>query len=169
MAARPVGGHVRERGKAMTDDDLERLHTGILTQHEAAISHLDIAYRLYMAGEYAAAVTLAGAAEEVLGKLIPKIGASQMKSGMELLMASTGWSADDLNKVRNWLKHDRCFDLPRGEVFHAAFAMMIRVLNNAIACDVALAENASSMLIEVWSRFEDVESRLQQRRQGVVT
>ncbi|MGK7871502.1 hypothetical protein [Falsiroseomonas sp. E2-1-a20] len=151
----------------MTDDDLERLHTGILTQHEAAISQLDLAYRLYMVGEYAASVTLAGAAEEVLGKLAPKIGASKMKSGMELLAFRTGSS--DLNKVRNWLKHDRDFDLPRGEVFHAAFSMMVRALNNAIRCEVDLAESASSMLQEVLSRFEEVESRLQRGSQGAAT
>jgi hypothetical protein len=45
-----------------------------LTKLEVAVHQLDVAIRLFLSGDYLASLTLAGAAEEILGSLCKRAG-----------------------------------------------------------------------------------------------
>ena len=80
-----------------------------LSKIDAAVEQLDWAIRLFLDyGAYVPAISLAGAAEEILGKAV------QGRSGFELLKkkftADFGFSEkilndEYLNRAKNWLKH----------------------------------------------------------------
>jgi hypothetical protein len=80
-----------------------------LSKIDAAVDQLDWAIRLFLDHKaYVAAITLAGAAEEVLGKAVGAKAAFEVlkkKFVTELGMPEKEVSQDHLNKARNWLKH----------------------------------------------------------------
>ena len=80
-----------------------------ISKIDAAVHQLDWAIRLFLDHKaYIPAITLAGAAEEILGKAV---GAGAIfetlkkKFASEFSMPEKEVSRDHLNKVRNWLKH----------------------------------------------------------------
>lgn len=76
---------------------------------DAAVDHLHWAIKLFLDHKaYVPAITLAGAAEEILGQAVSSEAAFQKSK--ELLSAEYGISGPDLsqgylNKAKNWLKH----------------------------------------------------------------
>lgn len=76
---------------------------------DAAVDQLDWAIKLFLDHKaYIAAITLAGAAEEIIGEAISSESALQKLT--EILSTKYGISSDVLpkkylNKTKNWLKH----------------------------------------------------------------
>lgn len=80
-----------------------------VTKIDAAVDQLDWAIRLFLDHQaYVPAITLAGAAEEILGEAVSDDAAFRMlkqrlseKTGIEEKIISQ----EHLNKTKNWLKH----------------------------------------------------------------
>ena len=81
-----------------------------LTKIDAAVDQLDWAIRLFLDhSAFAAAITLAGAAEEILGKATGSRAAAfdqlKIKFSTDLGLPEKTISQDYLNRAKNWLKH----------------------------------------------------------------
>lgn len=80
------------------------------TKFDVAQLQLDAAASLFMEGKFIPAITLAAAAEEILGKLLPPESQSAQEELMQLLADKLQVSPREardvyLNAVRNSLKH----------------------------------------------------------------
>ncbi|MBB3804745.1 hypothetical protein FHT03_000251 [Xanthomonas arboricola] len=117
-----------------------------LPKQELARSQLEVALRFYMQGqEYPAVITLAGAAEEVLGKIAESKGFEPalkrtLRELCETFKEVWGHEAKESdfaqlrNRARNELKH-----LGSGDNLHLDFereaaAMLTRALENYVLC-----------------------------------
>lgn len=87
-----------------------------LMKLEVAVHQLDVAIRLFLEGDYLSSLTLAGAAEEILGRLSEKAGlpvaikeiANFHRSDIDPAIPASKQDktvADILNKARNAAKH----------------------------------------------------------------
>ena len=80
-----------------------------ISKIDAAVDQLDWAIRLFLDHKaYIPAITLAGAAEEILGRVAgagAAYGTLKKKFASDLSMPEKEVSQDHLNKARNWLKH----------------------------------------------------------------
>lgn len=80
-----------------------------LSKIDAAVDQLDWAIRLFLDHEaYVPAITLAGAAEEILGRAVGSGAAFDVlkkQFATDLGMPEREVSQDHLNRARNWLKH----------------------------------------------------------------
>jgi hypothetical protein len=79
-----------------------------LSKSEAAANQLDWAIRLFFDEEYIPAITLAGAAEEILGAPLGEaaiFNVLRAKLAAESNLSPADVSQNHLNKSRNWLKH----------------------------------------------------------------
>ena len=105
-------------------------------------------------------VTLAGAAEEVLGSLLKRAGKSHMMDHLVTLDRELGRArkfnevSDEVNKARNALKHARdasedLVDIAPGE----ADAMLVR----AIANYVVLTDDATEQMVAVYQKLMAVQ------------
>jgi len=120
------------------------------TQLQAAQAQLERALALYLdERDYLSAITLAGAADEVLGKMLEAAGGKhrlhQEASAMHVVSLSLGGDVvskkeaiEALNQVRDWLKHYKdgailSFDarLAAREMLERAVANLIALTNNA--------------------------------------
>jgi hypothetical protein len=76
---------------------------------EAAVDQLDWAIKLFLEHKaYVAAITLAGAAEEILGKAVSSESAFlKLRESLSIEYGIPGpiLSKEYLNKAKNWLKH----------------------------------------------------------------
>ena len=112
----------------------------ILSKLEIAKRQLEVAAQLYVDGaDYLAVITLAGAAEEILGKLLRRTEQKCMADHIvELDKKLTGGRpfnvvSDEVNRARNALKHarDQSEDLVKIEPGEAT-AMIGRALLNFV-------------------------------------
>ena len=112
----------------------------ILSKLEIAKRQLEVAAQLYVDGaDYLAVITLAGAAEEILGKLLRRTEQKCMADHIvELDKKLTGGRpfnvvSDEVNRARNALKHarDQSEDLVKIEPGEAT-AMIGRALLNYV-------------------------------------
>jgi hypothetical protein len=80
-----------------------------LSKIDAAVEQLDWAIRLFLDNQaYLPAITLAGAAEEILGQAVgDRASFAQLKTTFagRLDISEKVLSQQHLNKARNWLKH----------------------------------------------------------------
>ena len=81
-----------------------------------ALSQLESALRCYWGGDYIAAITLAGAAEEIFGRCLQRLGRQNALASLETNTATMHkhlfgepldpkWVAERANHARNALKH----------------------------------------------------------------
>ena len=117
-----------------------------MSKTELARSQLEVALHFYMVEqEYPAVITLAGAAEEVLGKMAQAKGLepSLKRTVRELMEAyKVVWLKDakesdfaDLrNRARNELKHFCSGQDLRADFEHEAGSMLTRALENFLLC-----------------------------------
>lgn len=110
-----------------------------ISKEEAARRQLETAIELYLTGkDFISAITLAGAAEEILGKLLAHKAQTNMMSNLiELDKAISGGRPfktvnEEVNKVRNWIKHARDKDEPQDMEIEEgeAIAMILRAVVN---------------------------------------
>lgn len=76
---------------------------------DAAVDHLDWAIKLFLDHKaYVSAITLAGAAEEIIGEAVyPESAFQKLKESLSAKYEIPGpvLSQEHLNKAKNWLKH----------------------------------------------------------------
>jgi hypothetical protein len=108
-----------------------------LSKIEAAVDQLDWAIRLFLDHKaYVPAITLAGAADEILGKAVGSRAVFEVlkkKFAADLSLPEKVVSQDHLNKAKNWLKHwdGRADDERiRLELDEEAIQYIVRALTN---------------------------------------
>jgi len=108
-----------------------------LSKIDAAIEQLDWAIRLFLDRQaYLPAITLAGAAEEILGQAVGDRAAfTRLKTTFagRLDISEKIISQQHLNKARNWLKHwDQRMDNEKSclELDEEAIQYVVRALTN---------------------------------------
>jgi hypothetical protein len=113
-----------------------------LTKIDAAVDQLDWAIRLFLDHQaYVPAITLAGAAEEILGKAVGERAAFQQlkqKFAADLSIPEKEVSQDHLNVAKNFLKHwDAKTDQEkiRLELDNEAIQYIVRALANLATHD----------------------------------
>ncbi|HKX64189.1 MAG TPA: hypothetical protein VJM78_02695 [Rhizomicrobium sp.] len=120
-----------------------------LSKDEAAADQLDWAIRLFLDHDaYVAAITLAGAAEELIGK--PLQEQAVFKQLTQTLSVHSGLdpksvTQNHLNKAKNWLKHwDEHTDQGRIELEldEEALQYIVRALTNFANYDNSLPSEA---------------------------
>jgi len=121
-----------------------------LEKLDTASNHIDWAIKLLLDfDEPAAAVTLAGAAEELVGARLGAGAASRVLSAN--FAALSGLTRSDvadqhLNKTRNWLKHDRPPATLETALEMDAVIMIVRALSNLAAVDRSMPSEGPRFL-----------------------
>jgi hypothetical protein len=117
-----------------------------IPKKELARSQLNVALRLYMAGEeYPSVITLAGAAEEILGKIVSELGlepALKRTLGELLDAHRTIWGqeakesdyAQLRNRARNEMKHRRSGSDVSLDYEKESAQLLSRALENYLLC-----------------------------------
>lgn len=115
-----------------------------LSKIDAAVHQLDWAIRLFLDHKaYVPAITLAGAADEILGKAVGSRAAFEVlkkKFAADFSLPGKVVSCAYLNKARNWLKHwDGRTDEERVrlELDEEALQYIVRALTNLVAHDAS--------------------------------
>src|ERR1700746_2898670 len=115
-----------------------------LSKIDAAVDQLDWAIRLFLDHKaYVPAITLASAAEEILGRAVENraaFGILRKKFAADFGLEERVVSQDHLNKAKNWLKHwDRLRDDEkiRLELEEEALQYIVRALANLAAHDAS--------------------------------
>jgi hypothetical protein len=116
-----------------------------LTKIDAAVDQLDWAIRLFLDHQaYLAAITLAAAAEEILGQAVGNRAAFRQLTSTfatRFAMPEKVVTQDHLNRAKNWLKHwntltdDEKITL---ELDEEAIQYIVRALTNLAAHDGSL-------------------------------
>jgi hypothetical protein len=124
---------------------------------EIARRQLDVAADLYFSeGDYLAVITLAGAAEEILGSMLRRTDSVAMIDHLVFLdkELTGGRSFDTVNKevnrVRNALKHAR--DSEEDELIVEP-GEAIAMLGRAVVNYVSLTEEATPLMVRVYDRL----------------
>ena len=129
----------------MANPPSPRIYT--LEKVTVAVNHLDWAMRLIL--DHAAfdvALTLAGAAEEVLGSLVPNSMFEEVTANLTQHSGLTRRvvTQDHLNRMRNWLKHNNSGtnEIVDAELEVEAISMIFRALGNLAQYDRSLPSEA---------------------------
>ena len=124
-----------------------------LTKIDAAVDQLDWAIRLLLDHQaYLSAITLAGAAEEILGKCVQGASAhAQLKENLSTqFQLDEKWLSDNhLNKARNWLKHNgggNPLETASFELEEEAIQYIARALSNLVSIDQTLPSEGQRFL-----------------------
>lgn len=124
-----------------------------ITKIDAAVDQLDWAIRLFLDHKaYVSAITLAGAAEELIGETLGDDSAFRQLQGK--LAKEYGFdprmvSQAHLNKAKNWLKHwknckdNDCIDI---ELETEAMQYIIRAISNLVSHDRSLTSESPRFL-----------------------
>ncbi|ULO24689.1 hypothetical protein [Methylocystis sp. SB2] len=122
-----------------------------INQIEAAVDQLDWAIRLLIDHRaYAPSITLAGAAEEILGKLVQPSAHKTLSRdlAMEFDISAKEISDDYLNKARNWLKH--VAESPHEKLLiedNEVVQIIVRALSNLSLLDHKLSREGKRFLV----------------------
>lgn len=139
------------------------MSTSILTAEEIAEHQLITALRLWHDDDYLSALTLAGAAEEILGKRLRILGRTpsfdQIKNDIVALAKQHGDTdpkteklvADLLNQTRNELKHYDCDDSLSFDMRLDAAEMLERAIANYHLLTGTILEEAEHFWADVSS------------------
>ncbi|WP_126453443.1 hypothetical protein [Sulfuriflexus mobilis] len=119
--------------------------TYTVSKIEAAADQLDWAIKLFLDHKaYVPAITLAGAAEEIVGEAVSNDAAFHKLK--EILSEKTGIegkviSQEYLNKTKNWLKHWKCLkddETIEIELEKEAIQYLVRAMTNFVTHDNAV-------------------------------
>jgi len=125
----------------------------ILTKSEAAADQLDWAIRLFLDHDaFVPAITLAGAAEEIVGAPLSDQSAFvQLKKvfANELSLSEKDVGQLHLNRAKNWLKHwkgHRDSETETVELKNEAIHYIVRGITNFVAFDGSVPSEAPRFL-----------------------
>jgi hypothetical protein len=127
-----------------------------LTKIGSAVEQLDWAIRLFLDHKaFVPAITLAGAAEEVLGRRLGERAASKvLKDDLADLCSMDGRAVSEkLNMTRNWVKHwdDSAGDrLIHSELEEDAIQYIVRALANLACLDRPLRSESEGLRFLDW-------------------
>ena len=134
---------------------------------DAAVDQLDWAIKLFLDHRaYVPAITLAGAAEEIVGEAVTSDSTFQLLK--KTLSKKTGLpekvvSQDYLNKVKNWLKHwkemkdEETIEI---ELEKEAIQYLIRAIANLVTHDRSLTSETPRFLEWLKENIGDLENSL---------
>lgn len=135
---------------------------------DAAVDQLDWAIKLFLDHQaYVPAITLAGAAEEIIGEAVSPKSAFQLSK--RSLSEKTGIpekvvSQEHLNKVKNWLKHwkemkdEESIEI---ELETEAIQYLFRAIANLIAYDRSLTSETPRFFKWLKENRKDLEKEIQ--------
>lgn len=125
----------------------------VISKIDAAVDQLDWSIRLFMDHQaYVAAITLAGAAEEIIGETLGDQSAySLLKTKLSTQSGLTQKivSQSHLNKAKNWLKHWqglRDEETVTLDLETEAIQYIVRAVANLVAHDYSLPSEAPRFL-----------------------
>ena len=129
----------------------------LLSKTDIAKRQIETACGLFLeGGDHLSVVTLAGAAEEILGSLLKRAGKSRMMDHLMTLDRELGRArnfnevSDEVNRARNALKHARDASEDLVEIVPGeADAMLVR----AIANYVVLTDDATEQMVAVYQKL----------------
>ena len=117
----------------------------VLSKIDAAVDQMDWAIKLFLDHQaYVPAITLAGAAEEIIGEtLLDKAVFAELttKFATEFKMPEKVISQDYVNKMKNWLKHWQCLrdeETISVDLEGEAVQYLVRALTNLVLHDRSL-------------------------------
>jgi hypothetical protein len=140
---------------------------------EAAVDQLDWAIKLLLDYKaYVPAITLAGAAEEVIGEAVGSESAFRKlrdSLSVEYGIPAAILSQEYLNKTKNWLKHWK--DMKDAEYIDAeletlAIQYIIRAITNLITHDTSLTSETPRFLKWLKENRPDLEKDYNQNARG---
>jgi hypothetical protein len=133
----------------------------------AAVDQLDWAIRLFLDhSAYVPAITLAGAAEEIIGETLEESSAfRQIKQSLESEYDLPGQmiSQQHLNKAKNWLKHWKGMkdeETIEIELETEAIQYIIRAITNLLSHDHSLSSEAPRFLEWLQTHKTEIKSCL---------
>ena len=138
-----------------------------ISKIDIALVHLETAIDLFLNNQnYICAATLAGAAEEILGKIVyrsKKTNAfkelcSSLKKEHNLTLSETEIGKNHVNYPRNELKH---FDYPEREILEIddqaiAIGLIVRAVTNLVEHDQSITHNTEAFLKWVYDNRPDL-------------
>jgi uncharacterized protein YPO0396 len=122
----------------------------IVSKIDAAVDQLDWAIKLFLDFQaYVPAITLAGAAEEIIGEAVSS--EASFRKIKKSLSKKTGIdgkivSQEHLNKIKNWLKHWKNMDDEETieiELETEAIQYIVRAINNLVVHDNSLTSESN--------------------------
>ncbi len=132
-----------------------------ITKIDAAVEQMDWAIRLLLDHQaYVSSITLAGAAEEIIGETLGKRSVfSQLKAKFRAThnVSEKFISQTSLKKAKNWLKHwngmqdDERIEI---ELEEEAIQYIVRALTNLVIHDRSLPSEAPRFLEWLSKRFK---------------
>lgn len=138
---------------------------------EIGVKQLQTAIDMYIdKKDYISAITLAGAAEEVLGKLAERKGHKTAKKDLSDALLKKVPSVSEkelsdkhLNRVRNSLKHVNSDDedIIEIEPEEEAFTMICRAISNLSKLNKSEPDNLNKFLPEIKKRLGEKEGALE--------
>ena len=125
---------------------------------DIAVKQLETAIKLFLERkDYICAITLAGASEEILGKLVERVGKKPaIKSSIESLKTIYSINISDkeliskhLNFARNTLKHANVTDEDKVELDAQteAISLILRAIDNLIRLDKSVSYNTPNFFV----------------------
>lgn len=132
---------------------------------DLAIKQLETAIRLFLEEDYICAITLAGAAEEILGKLVKRTGhdaahaklTNRLISEYQLPISPKELNDKYLNYARNTLKHlDDVKDTVELEPQTEAISMIVRSIINLLILDQSVTYNTPDFFAWVSANRDDL-------------
>jgi hypothetical protein len=138
-----------------------------ITKIDAAVDQLDWAIKLFLDHKaYVPAITLAGAAEELIGETLGDDSAFRQLQGKlakEYGLDPRMVSQAHLNKAKNWLKHwknckdNDCIDI---ELETEAMQYIIRAISNLVSHDRSLTTESPRFLKWLYENRKDINEGL---------
>jgi hypothetical protein len=132
----------------------------LLTKMEIAKRQIDTASNLFLSGgDFLAVITLAGAAEEILGSLIKRSGEKAMIDHLvaldKRLFGGREWSVinSEINGVRNSLKHAKC---PKEDTVEIALGNDEAMLSRALANWATLKQPLTGPMEKAHKRLREL-------------
>ncbi|HZX47679.1 MAG TPA: hypothetical protein VFF47_00500 [Nitrospirota bacterium] len=134
-----------------------------ITKIDAAVDQLDWAIKLFLDYKaYVSAITLAGAAEELIGGKLGNNSAFKQLQGKlakEYDIDSRILSQAHLNKAKNWLKHwNNCGDNDRVdiEIDTEAIQYILRAISNLLSHDRSLNSESPRFFKWLYENRKDI-------------
>ncbi len=139
-----------------------------ISKIDAAVDQLDWAIKLFLDHKaYVPAITLAGAAEEIVGEAVAESAFKLLKKSLSTKyeISKKVVSQEHLNRVKNWLKHwKEKKDEVSIELETEAIQYLIRAISNLVTHDRSLTSETPRFFEWLKENRKDLENGLYRDR-----